>query len=67
MLLRPAHAKPIGQCCAIAIMAKASIPGQTKTRLSPPLTPIEAADLNTAFLRDIIDNVARAAEQADIA
>jgi uncharacterized protein len=67
MLLRPAHAKPIGQCCAIAIMAKASIPGQTKTRLSPPLTPIEAADLNTAFLRDIINNVARAAEQADIA
>jgi rSAM/selenodomain-associated transferase 1 len=67
MLLRPAQAKPIRECCAIAIMAKASIPGQTKTRLSPPLTPIEAADLNTAFLRDIVDNVARAAEQADIA
>ncbi len=48
-------------------MAKASHPGRTKTRLSPPLTPVQAAELNTAFLRDIADNVTGAAQQADIA
>ncbi|MGA2190242.1 MAG: TIGR04282 family arsenosugar biosynthesis glycosyltransferase [Steroidobacteraceae bacterium] len=54
-------------CCAIAVMAKASHPGRTKTRLSPPLTLEQAAELNTVFLRDIAENVARAAERADIA
>lgn len=39
--------------CGIAVMAKASSPGRTKTRLVPPLTFEEAADFNTAFLRDI--------------
>jgi rSAM/selenodomain-associated transferase 1 len=53
--------------CAIAVMAKASIPGRVKTRLSPPLTPQEAAALNTAFLRDISDNLTRAAAFANIA
>ena len=43
--------------CGIAIMAKASAPGRTKTRLVPPLTFDEAAALNTAFLRDIADNL----------
>jgi glycosyltransferase A (GT-A) superfamily protein (DUF2064 family) len=38
--------------CAIAAMAKASIAGQTKTRLVPPLSEDEAATLNTVFLRD---------------
>ena len=47
-------------------MAKASHPGRTKTRLSPPLSPIQAAELNTVFLRDIADNVALAARRADI-
>jgi len=54
-------------CCAIAVMAKASHPGRTKTRLSPPLTLEQAAELNTVFLRDIADNVSRAAERANIA
>ena len=53
--------------CAIAVMAKASSPGRTKTRLTPPLTPQEAAELNTTFLKDIADNIARAARQAPIA
>jgi rSAM/selenodomain-associated transferase 1 len=48
-------------------MAKASIPGHTKTRLSPPLTPTEASELNTAFLVDIAENLACASEIADIA
>ena len=52
--------------CAIAVMAKASIPGRTKTRLIPPLTPEQAADLNTAFLRDVADNLLAAAALANI-
>lgn len=38
-------------------MAKASAPGRAKTRLVPPLTFDDAAALNTAFLRDVADNV----------
>jgi rSAM/selenodomain-associated transferase 1 len=48
-------------------MAKASIPGRTKTRLTPPLSPEQAADLNTAFLRDVADNLLAAAALASIA
>lgn len=50
--------------CGIAVMAKASTPGLTKTRLVPPLTYDEAAALNTAFLQDVIDNVLLAAGRA---
>jgi uncharacterized protein len=53
--------------CAVAVMAKASIPGRAKTRLVPPLTPEEAANLNTCFLRDIADNLIGASELAGIA
>jgi rSAM/selenodomain-associated transferase 1 len=49
--------------CGIAFMAKASVPGRAKTRLVPPLTPEEAAALNTAFLCDVADNVLLAASQ----
>jgi hypothetical protein len=52
--------------CGIAVMAKASIPGRAKTRLVPPLTPAEAADFNTAFLRDVADNMAAAARKTPI-
>jgi rSAM/selenodomain-associated transferase 1 len=38
--------------CALAIMTKAPRPGLVKTRLVPPLTPDEAAELNKCFLRD---------------
>ena len=40
-----------GTSCGIAVMAKASLPGKTKTRLVPPLTFEEAAAFNTAFLQ----------------
>jgi uncharacterized protein len=50
--------------CGIAFMAKASAPGRAKTRLVPPLTFEEAAALNTAFLRDVADNVLLAARHA---
>jgi hypothetical protein len=53
--------------CGIAIMAKASAPGRTKTRLVPPLSLDEAAALNTAFLKDVADNVLRASQHASIA
>jgi rSAM/selenodomain-associated transferase 1 len=52
--------------CAIAVMAKASIPGKTKTRLVPPLTEDEAAILNTVFLRDAADNILSGAAFANI-
>ena len=48
--------------CGIAVMAKASIPGPTKTRLVPPLTFEEAAQCNTAFLRDVADNILTASK-----
>jgi uncharacterized protein len=38
--------------CALAVMTKAPQAGYVKTRLVPPLTPDEAAELNKCFLRD---------------
>ena len=54
------------ELCAVAIMAKASIVGTVKTRLVPPLTPEEAAELNTCCLADIAANIVAAAESAPI-
>lgn len=49
--------------CAVAVMAKAPIPGRVKTRLAPPLTAEMAAALSAAFLRDITENIALAARE----
>jgi rSAM/selenodomain-associated transferase 1 len=38
--------------CALAVMTKAPQAGRVKTRLVPPLTLDEAAELNKSFLRD---------------
>ncbi|KQC04583.1 MAG: hypothetical protein APR53_09780 [Methanoculleus sp. SDB] len=38
-------------------MAKQPVPGTVKTRLCPPLTPLAAAELYGAFLRDTVLNV----------
>ncbi len=54
----------VAASCGIAVMAKASVPGLTKTRLVPPLTHEQAAALNTAFLRDVTGNMLLAASQA---
>src|SRR3984893_8934788 len=43
--------------CGIAVMAKASAAGRTKTRLVPPLNYEEAAALNPPFLTDIAQNI----------
>ena len=52
---------------ALAVMTKAPQAGRVKTRLTPPLTPDEAAALNTCFLRDtaaaISDAVSRGEAQ----
>ena len=52
--------------CAVAIMAKASVAGVVKTRLVPPLTLEEAAELNSSFLADVAANIAIAAAKAPI-
>jgi rSAM/selenodomain-associated transferase 1 len=48
-------------------MGKASTPGRAKTRLVPPLTAEHAAQLNTAFLQDAVENVVRAGASAPVA
>jgi rSAM/selenodomain-associated transferase 1 len=52
--------------CGVAIMAKASVAGAVKTRLVPPLTYQEAAELNTCCFADIATNIAAAAERTPI-
>jgi rSAM/selenodomain-associated transferase 1 len=47
--------------CAFTVMAKAPVAGQVKTRLTPPLTPEQAAGLNACFLRDTVVSLADAA------
>jgi len=49
--------EPIRPRSALALVAKVPIAGAVKTRLSPPLTPEEAAKLSTCFLRDMMRNV----------
>ncbi len=43
--------------CALGLMAKAPVAGEVKTRLVPPLTAQEAAELNICFLRDMAANI----------
>ena len=43
---------------ALLVFAKVPEPGRVKTRLSPPLTARQAADLYDAFLRDALDRYA---------
>lgn len=47
--------------CALGVMTKAPRAGHVKTRLVPPLTPEEAAELNRSFLRDTTAAISRAA------
>jgi rSAM/selenodomain-associated transferase 1 len=67
MLIRPARLPAHRAHCAIAVMAKASSPGRTKTRLVPPLTHEQAAAINTAFLADIAENLMAASTMERIA
>ena len=47
----------MSNCDTLVVVAKQPIPGQTKTRLCPPLTPIQAADLYECFLLDTLDTM----------
>jgi rSAM/selenodomain-associated transferase 1 len=49
--------------CALAVMTKAPKAGRVKTRLTPPLSPEEAASLNTCFLRDTAAAILRAGNE----
>jgi uncharacterized protein len=58
-ILRTAIPDPkLADVCAIGIMIKAPRSGASKTRLSPPLTPAEAADISRCFLRDTASSIA---------
>lgn len=50
--------------CALGVMTKAPEPGKVKTRLTPPLTPEEAAQINICFLRDLAQSISSACKQA---
>jgi rSAM/selenodomain-associated transferase 1 len=64
-ILDPSGAKrvPAG-LCALGIMTKAPQAGKVKTRLIPPLTATEAAELNICFLRDLSASIAQACQQS---
>jgi uncharacterized protein len=67
-ILQPEETPPVDPgCCALAVMAKAPRPGKVKTRLSPPLTPEQAAALNICFLRDTAENIQQVTEAGDSA
>jgi len=44
----------------LVIFAKAPRPGKVKTRMTPPLTPTQAAQLYEASLRDVVNRARRA-------
>lgn len=50
---------------SFVVFAKEPVPGAVKTRLSPPLTPEEAAGLYRGFVRDVCAAVARASAPGD--
>ena len=50
---------------ALLVVAKQPSPGQTKTRLCPPLTSEQAASLYECFLRDTINLIRAARQQID--
>lgn len=54
---------PKSQSAALAIFAKSPVPGQVKTRLSPPLTPDEAATLHGSFVLDTLERTKLAASK----
>ena len=59
---KPDNPKPGGPLRAqVMVIAKEPVPGRVKTRLTPPYTPAEAAELAEAALTDTLAAVASAA------
>jgi uncharacterized protein len=52
--------------CALSVMTKAPHAGRVKTRLVPPLTPEEAAELNKCFLRDTVAAISNACDHCPV-
>lgn len=52
---------------AVAVICKTPAPGQSKTRLSPPLRPDECAAISACFIADLTATIARVAEHGDAA
>jgi rSAM/selenodomain-associated transferase 1 len=51
---------------AVGIFCKTPQPGQSKTRLSPPLRPDECADLSACFIRDLTATIHEVAREGDV-
>jgi rSAM/selenodomain-associated transferase 1 len=51
---------------AVGIFCKTPLPGQSKTRLSPPLRPDECADLSACFIRDLTATIHAVARDGDV-
>ena len=51
---------------AVAIMCKTPAPGQSKTRLSPPLRPEECAAISACFIRDLSATIQSLADDGDV-
>jgi uncharacterized protein len=65
-VLEPTFSAPEVPRCALAVMTKAPRAGRVKTRLVPPLTPEQAAELNKCFLRDTIAAIANACSRRPV-
>lgn len=55
-----------GATVGLAIIAKTPEPGKSKTRLSPPLTPVQCAGISAAFIADLAENIGGLAADAAI-
>lgn len=61
-ILDPSSPRVAPNLCALGIMTKAPQAGKVKTRLNPPLTLEEAAELNACFLRDLSMSILQATQ-----
>jgi uncharacterized protein len=52
---------------AVAIICKTPVPGQSKTRLSPPLRPEECAAISACFIRDLSATIQSLADDGGVA
>ena len=63
-VLDPRRGDRVPAClCALAVMTKAPQAGRVKTRLTPPLSPEEAAALNICFLHDTTAAISRVTQK----